>query len=72
MELLPATLLSYTFKHFCSLNLLYHFPTGLLDTEYQVFISYSAPLQEWHQHDYFFFHEEQLSIEITAFLEKKN
>lgn len=71
MELLPGALLGYTFKHFSCLNLLYHFPTGSLDTEYQVFISHSAPMHEWHPHDYLFFHEKQLSAEITAFLKKK-
>lgn len=69
---LPGALPSYTFKHLSSPNLRYHFATGSLDTKYQVFISSSAPMHEWHQHDYLFLHKkEELSAEITASLSKK-
>lgn len=68
---LPGAFLSYTFKHLSSPNLRYHIPTGALDTKYQVFISYPAPVPEWHQHDYLLFLEKvQFAREITVFLTK--
>lgn len=44
-------------------------PLGHWIPRYQVFISSTAPMDEWHQHDYLFLHkEEELSAEITASL----
>lgn len=47
---LPGAPLSYTFKHPA-------FPTASLDTEHWTFISYSAPMHEWHHRDYLVFHK---------------
>lgn len=63
-SLLPGALLSYALKHPGGPTC----PTGSLDTEYQVLISYPVPKHEWQEHGYFSFRdEEQFSAEITAF-----
>lgn len=63
---LPGALLSYTFKHLAILIYSSIFPQGHY-TECWIFISYSAPMCEWHQHCSLFHKEKQLSEEITAF-----